>query len=102
MLLRVSMGGDTELENLALSCTLCNRYKGSDLTSIDPETNQIVRLYNPRIDTWTKHFRLEGARIIPLSAQGRVIIRLLNLNRIENIVERELLFASGTIKLPEN
>src|SRR6266540_675471 len=27
-------GGNTTLENLALSCTLCNRRKGSDLSSM--------------------------------------------------------------------
>jgi 5-methylcytosine-specific restriction endonuclease McrA len=31
-------GGRTEAENLALSCTLCNKYKGSDPASVDPET----------------------------------------------------------------
>src|SRR5438046_2311361 len=31
-------GGRTEEANLALSCVLCNQHKGSDLTSIDPET----------------------------------------------------------------
>ncbi len=40
-------GGQTVEENLALSCALCNKYKGSDLTSIDPETGEIVRLFNP-------------------------------------------------------
>jgi 5-methylcytosine-specific restriction endonuclease McrA len=27
-------GGQTTKENLALACTLCNKYKGSDLASI--------------------------------------------------------------------
>src|SRR5437660_5262417 len=31
-------GGLTEANNLALSCSLCNKQKGSDLTSIDTET----------------------------------------------------------------
>jgi len=43
-------GGLTEPDNLALSCTLCNKHKGSDLTSIDPETGDIVPLYHPRKD----------------------------------------------------
>jgi len=33
-------GGLTKVDNLALSCALCNKHKGSDLTSIDPETQQ--------------------------------------------------------------
>ncbi|OQW86515.1 MAG: restriction endonuclease [Thiotrichaceae bacterium IS1] len=35
-------GGLTEADNLALSCAVCNKHKGSDLASIDPDTNQIV------------------------------------------------------------
>jgi hypothetical protein len=34
----------TESENLALSCPCCNRFKGSDLGSIDPETQQLTSL----------------------------------------------------------
>jgi 5-methylcytosine-specific restriction endonuclease McrA len=33
-------GGKTILENLALACLPCNRRKGSDLTSFDPETGK--------------------------------------------------------------
>ena len=43
-------GGQTVLSNLALSCILCNKHKGSDLASIDPTTNQLVRLFHPRND----------------------------------------------------
>ena len=28
-------GGQTVIQNLALSCTVCNRRKGSDLSSLD-------------------------------------------------------------------
>ena len=40
-------GGKTEEDNLALSCVLCNQHKGSDLTSIDPESGQITPLFHP-------------------------------------------------------
>lgn len=36
-IIAVKHGGLTESENLALSCTLCNKRKGSDLASLDPE-----------------------------------------------------------------
>jgi 5-methylcytosine-specific restriction endonuclease McrA len=42
--------GRTESENLALTCTQCNKHKGSDLASIDLETGEIVPLYHPRQD----------------------------------------------------
>lgn len=46
-------GGQTSLDNLALSCTVCNRRKGSDIGSINPETGSLVPLFNPRT-----HWRL--------------------------------------------
>ena len=41
-------GGQTSLENLALSCTVCNRRKGSDISSLDPVTGALVPLFHPR------------------------------------------------------
>src|SRR5947209_2175189 len=84
-------GGQTEEGNLALSCVLCNQHKGSDLTSIDPQTAQITPLFHPRRDRWLDHFRLLGARIEPLTPTGRVTVRLLQLNHPDRIEERELI-----------
>src|SRR5712692_524060 len=39
-------GGQTEADNLAFSCALCNKHKGSDVASVDPETGQIAPLYH--------------------------------------------------------
>ena len=92
-------GGRTESENLALSCTLCNKYKGSDLASIDPDTQKIVPLYHPRQNYWDEHFRLSRAEFIALTAICRVTIRLLQLNRIDRVEERQLLLDAGIIEL---
>ncbi|MEH2231164.1 MAG: HNH endonuclease signature motif containing protein [Nostoc sp.] len=89
--------GRTEAENLALSCTLCNKHKGSDLASVDPETRKIVPLYHPRQDIWHEHFRLSGAEFVPLSPIGRVTIGLLQLNRRDRVEERQLLLQAGII-----
>jgi 5-methylcytosine-specific restriction endonuclease McrA len=91
-------GGQTEVDNLALACSLCNKHKGTDLTSIDPESGDIVPLYHPRRQRWEDHFYLKNARIVPLTATGRVTITLLQLNRPERVVEREILLAAGVIK----
>lgn len=90
--------GRTELENLALSCTLCNKHKGSDLASIDPDTEKIVPLYHPRQNLWHEHFCLNGAEFLPLTAIGRVTIRLLQLNRRDRVEERQILIRAGIIK----
>lgn len=94
-------GGATELDNLAICCAICNKHKGSDLTSIDPETGKITPLYNPRQDRWSEHFALRDAFIVPLTAKGRVTVRLLQLNTKERIGERTLLLAIGLFKRPQ-
>jgi 5-methylcytosine-specific restriction endonuclease McrA len=88
-------GGLTEFNNLALACSLCNKYKGSDLTSIDPKTQEIVPLFHPRQDLWRENFDLEDALIIPKTAKGRVTVRLLQFNSQERIEERKLLILAG-------
>lgn len=88
-------GGLTEAENLALACPYCNRAKGSDLGSLDPETRQLTPFFNPRIQTWTTHFRLDGAIITPLTPEGRVTVTILQFNYPERVQERERLIAVG-------
>ncbi|MGL6139953.1 MAG: HNH endonuclease [Planktothrix sp.] len=90
-------GGLTEANNLALSCTLCNQYKGTDLTSIDPDTREIVPLYHPRLDSWLEHFSFRNAEITPLTSKGRVTVRLLQFNRSERLEERQLLIEAGLL-----
>jgi len=62
----VQHGGETEIENLALACMRCNRYKGPNIGSYDPEGKQLVAFFNPRTHVWHEHFVLEGAQIVPL------------------------------------
>ena len=38
-------GGETILENLALACVQCNRFKGPNIASLDPETGIIVATF---------------------------------------------------------
>jgi len=52
----LSLGGPTEEENLWLACSLCNDHKIERIAGIDPETGEIVRLFNPRFQEWHAHF----------------------------------------------
>ena len=52
-----SLGGRTVRENLWLCCAVCNERKGSRTSAFDNETDQRVRLFHPRRDKWTQHFR---------------------------------------------
>ena len=84
-------GGSSTSNNLAYACVICNRYKGSDVASIEPGTGEIIRLFDPRRDLWADHFRIDGARIEPITIVGLATVRLLRLNAPERILERRLL-----------
>jgi hypothetical protein len=88
-------GGETIEINLCYSCSICNRYKGSDICSLDPLSGDVTSLFHPRRDEWSVHFRLEDGRIEPLTAVGRVTVRLLHLNDPERIEERKRLIRLG-------
>jgi hypothetical protein len=93
-------GGQTELDNLAIACMLCNQHKGTDLSSIDPDSGETVVLFHPRRDLWSDHFRLDGGRIEPITAVGRVTVRLLQLNLPRRVAERERLVTAGLLLIP--
>ena len=88
-------GGPTEAENLAYSCLICNRRKGTDLGSVLEPGSVLIRFFNPRRDSWKEHFRLDGAIIRPLSDIGKVTANILGFNTPERILERETLIAVG-------
>jgi hypothetical protein len=90
-------GGLTDSGNLALACVLCNQHKGSDLSSIDPESGEIVALFNPRRDQWDSHFHYVGPLVQPLTPVARVTIRLLQFNHPDRLQERVLLLAAGLL-----
>ena len=87
--------GKTVLENLCLACLECNRAKGSDFGSFDPETEVITRLYNPRTQLWDEHFQLNGARVVPLTPEGRVTAFVLKLNDEIRLRARQALSDAG-------
>jgi hypothetical protein len=88
-------GGVTDADNLALACPFCNRAKGTDLGSIDAQSGQLTPFFNPRLQTWLEHFELEEATIMPLTAEGRVTVTILQLNHPDRLRERHQLQQSG-------
>lgn len=88
-------GGETSPDNLCLSCADCNRHKGSDLASLDPQTGEPVLLFHPRRDRWEDHFQLDGIRIEGLTPTGRATARLLQMNTTDRLLERAALIEMG-------
>jgi hypothetical protein len=92
-------GGKTAPENLAYACMICNRFKGTNIGSVDA-LGGIVRLFNPRTDRWQNHFRLDGAILEPLTAAAEATARLLRLNAAERVTERNVLQRLGRYPRP--
>jgi len=78
-----------------LACLRCNRYKGPNLGSLDPQTGRLVPFYNPRTQNWSDHFEMEGALICPLTPEARVTVKILRLNDEERVMERQELLDAG-------
>ena len=76
-------------------CLLCNRAKGTDLGSIDAQSGQLTPFFHPRQQTWPEHFELEEATIVPLTAEGRVTVAILQLNHRDRLRERQQLQQTG-------
>lgn len=81
--------------NLALACHRCNLSKGPNLTGMDPATDEIVELFNPRRDQWKDHFRRSGARIEGTTGKGRATVNLLVMNDARRLDLRRELLARG-------
>lgn len=93
-------GGKTELENLAYACFDCNKQKGPNIASLDPQTGALAQLFNPRTQKWNDHFRLSDDGTIPgLTPEGRATVRLLKLNDPERVQDRYRLIELGTLGL---
>jgi len=93
-------GGQTEVANLALACTFCNRAKGSDIGSYDDVSGELVRFFNPRLDRWSDHFEFQDVLIIPKTPIGHVTARILQFNATERQIERKALIAIGKFPTP--
>lgn len=97
-------GGPTSFENLAYTCLICNRNKGSDLATADYPHGPLIRLFNPRAHTWADHFDIDDGMIIGKTDIGMATIKILGMNEVDRIIERRLQIKSGSYpeKNPRN
>lgn len=79
-------GGKTELDDLAFACFRCNRRKGSNIATIDPQTGLLTPLFNPRTDRWNDHFYLNQAVIESITGVGRGTSTLLRFNDEQRVI----------------
>jgi len=84
-------GGQSDAKNLAWACFSCNLHKGSNIAGLDPETGEIARLFNPRIDTWSEHFAWDGVWLRGETIIGRTTVMVLDINHVDALAVREAL-----------
>ena len=77
-----SQGGLTVGGNLAFACRHCNSYKAAATEAVDPETGEVVRLFNPRLDNWSEHFERSSDLLLILgrTPSGRATVLHLHFN----------------------
>lgn len=83
-------GGGDSPDNLALACIDCNLHKGTNIAGIDPQTNQLARLFNPRNDVWDEHFCWLAFEIRGITDIGRATVYVLDFNTNERVELRIL------------
>jgi len=84
-------GGSDDASNVAWSCHRCNLRKGTNLSAVDPDTGQVVRLFHPRTDDWRDHFKASAGRITGLTETGRATAWLFEMNTDDRVYLRRVL-----------
>lgn len=77
----VSLGGVTELDNLALACVSCSLRKAARVQVPDPASGEQVAIFHPRNDRWNLHFRWSDCEITGITPTGRATAAALMMNR---------------------
>jgi len=94
---RQHVGETDDPARLALACNRCNAYKGPNLSSVDPVTQEIVPLFNPRQDSWDAHFTLQGGNVLGITPTGRVTVQLLKMNSPHRVELRQEWLGEGDL-----
>src|SRR5438128_5107734 len=90
-----SAGGRTISKNLCQACWRCNNAKSNHTKATDLVSGTRVRLFNPRVDRWHRHFRWSDdfGTIIGQTRIGRATTVALDMNH-PRLVQIRLLWAA--------
>ncbi len=86
-------GGTNATENLAFACPHCNQHKGSDFATLFGD--DIVRLFNPRLEKWSAHFETFNGLISPKTRIGEASLKIFKFNQPDLLILRQILSEEG-------
>jgi len=88
-------GGGDEAANLVWACARCNSRKGTNLSGVGPDSSEIVRIFNPRVQSWNDHFTIVDGAVLGLTPTGRATVWLLDMNFEPRLLLRTQLIKAG-------
>jgi hypothetical protein len=86
-------GGTDDPGGLCYACPQCNRAKGANLAGV--LGGKLYPLFNPRTQSWHRHFRWEHTILVGRTKTGIVTVRVLNINDPARVMLRENLLFEG-------
>ena len=88
----IDPGDGDHPDNLCLACPTCNLSKGQATSAIDPQTGELVGLFNPRQQVWADHFVWveDGLQVQGLTPTGRATVSRLHMNQTRLLGARSL------------
>jgi len=88
--------------NLVLQCPSCSLHKSDKRHARDPETGDVVLLFNPLEQRWSQHFRLlEDGTCVGLTDVGRATCAALRMNDTLPRLARGIQLRIGLLSIDE-
>lgn len=95
-IISIKHGGNSNLQNLAYACPICNFNKGTDIATVLKDESVPIRFFHPRKDIWVNHFQIHSSGLINAQTQiAKATIKILDFNHPDSIIEREMLIRNG-------
>jgi hypothetical protein len=86
-------GGTDDPAALCYACAQCNWAKGPNLAGL--LDGKLYRLFNPRVQSWRRHFRWDHTILLGRTKTGIVTVQVLNINDLARVMLRENLLFEG-------
>ncbi len=84
-------GGSDQADNRCWACHRCNLHKGPNRSGRDPLRQKVVRLFDPRCQSWKRHFKWLGGVLVGRTQTGRATIAVLDINDPQRVELRQTL-----------